>query len=999
MNHRMMRRVVLLGLACASLLAALLGADTVQDFDVEGQGTPFTSLILVPEPAPGVMRIPGGPTGGGSLLRMAFGDPDEIPEYCALNPAECPETCPGNSEDCPLLPNQNSITFDLSRPGAWNVVIADFDLRLEPAFGRADGFGFALLNTDPAFPYGATEPVGVEGPLFAAEEPNFQGSLGIGFDIHQAGTQSGVGADLNNNHVSIHFNGVEQGEFDATPVVDLGGGQWVHVRVILRPGFGFSDVSVILTPCSGDPVLLIDRFRIPGFTPYEGRVHFAARSGGESAEHDLDNVRVQFLDTEPEVLSLSRFTYTVLEGQGNALVAVDRAGDAQGTVSVEYATADGDAIAGEDYTSTDGVLTFLPNERTKTFTVPVATNALMEGDRRFEVFLENASVGTVLGGPVRADVDIIDDETARALGHWSPVLCWPLVPIHLHLLPTGKVLFWGTNELGQVRIWDPETEELEQPAGPGHDIFCSGHSFLADGRLLVTGGNIEVGPGESNSGLPNASAYDPFTDSWEGYPDMNDGRWYPTNVTLPDGNVVVESGLTTDSGEMNTLPQVLDVEERTWRDLVVAQTERPPMADIYPRLFLSPDGRVFKAGQDPDTWFLDTAGQGRWIQGPLTAFDRPRLYGPAVFFDGQVLLVGGGDPPTNSVEIIDLTRPDPQWRSVAPLAAARRHHNATLLPDGQVLVTTGTSSPGFNDAADAAFAAEAWDPATETWSTLAAMQTSRVYHSTAILLPDGRVLVAGGGQPQATGDFDHRDAEIYSPPYLFQGPRPTVNATTPAVGYGEAIEVVTPDASSIAKVTLIRLGSVTHAFDQNQRLVTAPFSQTATGLSVMPPANPNLVPPGHYLLFLLNDDWVPSVGRIVQIADQDEIGDRCTPSDTILCIDDQPSDRRFKVTVSFATAQGGGLSGDARATPLSSLGISKGGIFSFTDPANPEVLVKVLNGCSITNHFWVFFAATTNVGFTLCVEDTVAEVEKCYTNPDQMTAETVTDTMALATCP
>src|SRR6185436_19481573 len=126
---------------------------------------------------------------------------------------------------------------------------------------------------------------------------------------------------------------------------------------------------------------------------------------------------------------------------------------------------------------------------------------------------------------------------------------------------------------------------------------------------------------------------------------------------------------------------------------------------------------------------------------------------------------------TATVEVINLRSPSPAWSYSAPMANARRQHNGTLLPDGTVVVTGGTSGEGFNNAVGAVFAAELWRPLTGTWSTLASMSVPRLYHSTAILLPDGRILSAGGGRPPAAGEpagTEHRDAEIFSPPYLFK---------------------------------------------------------------------------------------------------------------------------------------------------------------------------------------------------------------------------------------
>ena len=191
------------------------------------------------------------------------------------------------------------------------------------------------------------------------------------------------------------------------------------------------------------------------------------------------------------------------------------------------------------------------------------------------------------------------------------------------------------------------------------------------------------------------------------------------------------------------------------------------------------------------------------------------------------------------------------------MAFARRQLNATILPDGQVLVTGGTSGPGFNDPTAPVFAAEMWNPATENWTTMASAQITRIYHSTALLLPDGRILSMGGnGFPQT---------EIYEPPYLFKGTRPAINSAPATVNYGQSFFLQTPDAAGVTQVTWIRLSSVTHAFNMDQRFSRLSFSQVAGGLNVVAPLNPNLAPPGHYMLFILNSNGVPSVAKIIQV--------------------------------------------------------------------------------------------------------------------------------------
>jgi hypothetical protein len=253
---------------------------------------------------------------------------------------------------------------------------------------------------------------------------------------------------------------------------------------------------------------------------------------------------------------------------------------------------------------------------------------------------------------------------------------------------------------------------------------------------------------------------------------------------------------------------------------------------------------------------------------------------------GKILYAGGGghtgwptpDPrsnqPTETAEVIDLNDASPQWRNTDPMSVPRRHLNSTILPDGQVLVTGGTRGAGFVniDEGLATRAAELWNPATGDWTTLASNQVMRIYHSVSLLMPDGRVLHGasgdamaiqpGGGIVPVPKEPNH---EMFSPPYLFKGARPTISSAPATVGYGEVFSVATPNVGQITEVRWIRLGTVTHAFDMGQRANTLEFTPTGAGVDVTAPATPNLAPPGHYLLFILNRNGVPSEGEVVRV--------------------------------------------------------------------------------------------------------------------------------------
>jgi hypothetical protein len=289
-------------------------------------------------------------------------------------------------------------------------------------------------------------------------------------------------------------------------------------------------------------------------------------------------------------------------------------------------------------------------------------------------------------------------------------------------------------------------------------------------------------------------------------------------------------------------------------------------------MFVAPNGKVFLAGFPQTSRYLDVSGTGQWS----TVANRnvaDRTMGSAVMYaPGKILYAGGGDPPTASAEVIDLNQPAPSWRTIARMAYVRRQLNATLLADGKVLVTGGTSGPGFNDQAGAVHTAELWDPVTETWTTMASEAKNRTYHSTAMLLPDGRVLSSGsgegGGVVYANSELS---AQVFTPPYLFNrdgtlAARPSITSAPARLGYGQSFTVQTADAGSVSRGSLIRLSSVTHAFNQSQLIYPLTFTAaTTTSVQALAPANGNLAPPGPYMLFLINKSGVPSVAKMVML--------------------------------------------------------------------------------------------------------------------------------------
>jgi galactose oxidase len=526
----------------------------------------------------------------------------------------------------------------------------------------------------------------------------------------------------------------------------------------------------------------------------------------------------------------------------------------------------------------------------------------------------NASTPTDNEGTAQAAPFTFTLESNARWGQWAAVFTLPNVAIHTHVLPNGRVLMWGrrdTNDLDDhvctPFVWDPkDPTEPPNPMNPTApptakttdtipkqlqlNLFCSGHAFLPDGRLLVVGGHRR-----DSDGLDQATLYDPATSKWTPIAKMNAGRWYPTATTLPDGSVLVLAGSYKVNGQefQNDLLQV-------WKDGAWKTIKKTDGGDLnffnlplYPRMHVASDGRVFMSGTNAQTYMLKTSNPGMWTPLGNPGGSRKkgeRQYAPAVMYGvDKVIYIGGGSdapppqkpsdprPPTAAVEVIDLGKTPRKWREIDPMKFRRRHHNATLLPDGTVLVTGGTRGGGppdmgFNDLAPGqpVHIAELWDPVTKEWTELAAEQVDRCYHATTVLLPDARVLSAGGGEYRPGGkenppEDSHREAQIFSPPYLFKGERPEISSAPNSVSYGQTFQVGTPQSNKIDKVRWIRLPSVTHAFDQNQRINVLDFVATAGTLTVTAPASANLCPPGHYMLFILSKEGVPSIARIIQI--------------------------------------------------------------------------------------------------------------------------------------
>jgi hypothetical protein len=449
------------------------------------------------------------------------------------------------------------------------------------------------------------------------------------------------------------------------------------------------------------------------------------------------------------------------------------------------------------------------------------------------------------------------------VGQWSGPFDWPIVAVNMALLPTGRVLAYDGQDAGHdARVWDPSTNSFSTVT-VNDNIFCSGAAALPDGRLLVAGGHIA-----GHVGLKDANLFDPFSQTWSSAQPMSFGRWYPTVTTLPDGRALVTVGETSCDHCQAAIPEIYNPSTNSWTRLNGASLNIP----YYPHMFVLPDGRVLNTStaEEPVPTRALAIQTQTWTMVDASTPDG----GSAVMYrPGKILKTGTSADPDQATRpsaanayVLDMTQGTPAWSQVPSMNFARAYHNSTMLPDGNVLVVGGGQTTNAIGVDTAVLQAEMWSSATPTFTKLASMVAPRLYHSTALLLPDARVLVAGGGRFNGLNEpTDQLSAEIYSPPYLFKGARPVISSTPAAIQYATSFSITTPDASQITSAALIRLGAVTHAFDQDQRYVPLTFQQVAGGLTLQAPSSGNLAPPGYYMLFIVNSNGVPSVASIIKL--------------------------------------------------------------------------------------------------------------------------------------
>ncbi|MDN5932375.1 MAG: galactose oxidase early set domain-containing protein [Pseudonocardia sp.] len=598
-----------------------------------------------------------------------------------------------------------------------------------------------------------------------------------------------------------------------------------------------------------------------------------------------------------------------------------------------------------------------------------------------------------------------DPEYQRQYGRWDVVELPTearVNAIHAALLPSGKLLIIAGSGNDQERfdegtfstlLYDPATGGTALVPTPS-DLFCGGHAFLPDGRLLVAGGTqryevlaedvtkaaggmlvknenpdverflprgtvfvsptglryvstadltlppaakviarngdttvtasegrvwIEAereGPQYATAsqvqytveglsgreatevygltqsttfdkqeyqGIVDSYEFDPVTERYERVGDLNHPRWYPTLAGLPGGGVIAVSGL-------DGTGEVIDGQNETYDPATGTWTERPDLRQYfptYPALFGTEAGDLFYSGsnagygpddrgRDPAFWDLDTntltpvpglrdadqleTSMSSWL-GPVQ--------------DQRIMVVGGGgvgesERSTGRIDVIDLDAPDPAFTPATDLPQGTRYPNLVLLPDDSTLITGGSVGYRGNGKSEIH---EAYTLHPDgSLHDMAGPTVGRNYHSEALLLPDGRVMTLGSdplfrdAENTVPGRFEHR-LEIFTPPYLFQGPRPEITEAPAEALRGATFTVSTPDPSAITAARLMRPGAVSHTTDTEQRSVALDVTARGDGtLDLAVPEQETLVPSGYYMLFLVDAEGTPSTSRWVRVS-------------------------------------------------------------------------------------------------------------------------------------
>ncbi|MFF4798367.1 galactose oxidase-like domain-containing protein [Streptomyces sp. NPDC001351] len=489
------------------------------------------------------------------------------------------------------------------------------------------------------------------------------------------------------------------------------------------------------------------------------------------------------------------------------------------------------------------------------------------------------------------------DECAN--GRWDVLPTQnPVRSMHSVVLNNGKVLLIaGSGNSEENFNAGTFTSAVYNPADGSYkviptpkDMFCSGHIQLQDGRVLVLSGNKAFPAADGShgyEGYKDSYIFDPTTETYSKTNDLNDGHWYPSATELGNGDVVSFGGLREDSTGSVTAEYWSQAQQKWLALWQVNQTWS--YWGLYPSMILMQDGRLFYSGSHVFGNNIPGTGSAIYDYNANTVTQIPGLQNkdqrdqsasvllpPAQ--NQKVLTIGGGNIESNPdanrlTDVIDLKQANPSYVAGPPIpqgtvdlgngkvpetgAQGKMYVSAVLLPDGKVLETGG----GLHNRANPVYEASIYDPDSNTFDPVAADPEARGYHSSAFLLPDGRVMATGDNP--GNGTWNH-NVSIYTPPYLLKGERPTITSMINTEWHYGDTQRITVD-HPIVKAELIRPAAVTHSSDPNQRFVDLPLSVDGNNVDLNVTSNPNVAPPGWYMLFAVDANGVPSVAKWVHL--------------------------------------------------------------------------------------------------------------------------------------
>lgn len=522
-------------------------------------------------------------------------------------------------------------------------------------------------------------------------------------------------------------------------------------------------------------------------------------------------------------------------------------------------------------------------------------------DARLSLQQDNDVKNAIIGRSSRPLKQAINFQTAAlaapaapeaTVGRWSAPFVIPVIGINAVLLHTGKVLFWSydpahyydaaNSNTGVAYVWDPATRTGHPVATP-ENLFCSGQTILSDGRVYIAGGNLRFpdpydpfGKYGYQGSLTNYT-FNPYAETFTRQPDMVRGRWYPTATQFTDNSILITSG--TDETGTDKLSDI--VEQFTPSPdidgvgkLNVVSLHMP--TGYYPHQFLMPDGKVLQAGPGAESSAQINPSNWNWSNLPRLSSDHYKYSNGITFTDTavspalQTIMIAGGTQGGVSVannEWLDGMNPLRGWYRFPQWQLPRHNGNTVILPNGNLFTVGGNRGADLYD--DSLLQAEMYvqqpTNVTGTWQTMAAPMIQSSYHSSALLLPDATVLLSEDDMDHSAGAAAQHKAQVYFPPYLFKGPQPVIYYAPKNLIWGQTFELVT-DRNDMVSVILISPAAVTHGNDMHQRAIKLPIKPRAAGgvYAAVPPSSA-LVPPGYYMLFVLDSKGVPSVASYVKV--------------------------------------------------------------------------------------------------------------------------------------